>query len=746
LFGILVVVTFHSVAKARFPGGLLFLVGAGIALGQSIAPKPLPPEALERNGDARMFIWGNGRSEAMISTHGPFTSYQVNVDANGQNITNDAANEPSISIDPTNRNKMVIGWRQFDSVSSNFRQAGWGFTSNGGASWTFPGVLENNVFRSDPVLASNDVGHFFYLSLLTTFFDTMWRSLDGGQSWANLGQATGGDKQWFTIDNTNSTGHGFQYQCWSNTPGGSNYGGRQFSRSTDGGFTWMNPIFLPNTPSWGTPDVDANGNLFIGGVNLDNGQIWSLRSSNARNAAVTPTFDRIVNVSLGGNIIAGESINPVGIVGQIFVAADRSGSATNNNVYMLASPRRFAATNGSDVMFIRSTDGGETFNTPVRINDDPINQSKWHWFGTMAVAPHGRVDAVWLDTRNATNNTDSQLFYSYSLDGGITWSANVQVSEAFNPFLGYPNQDKIGDYITMVSDIGGGNVAYTATFNGEQDIYYIRVAPPALQLLNIATRMRVQTGDKTLIAGFIVTGTEPKKVIIRGIGPSLNGISAVLSDPVLELHQGSVTLATNDNWKTRTDGTSQQAEVEATTIPPANDLESAIVTTLNPGSYTAVLSGKNGGTGVGVVEVYDLNQASNSELGNISSRGFVETNDNVMIGGFIVGGNNADGKATVLIRAIGPSLSGSGVPDVLPDPTLELHDNNGGTVATNDNWKINDQTQRSQESAVRATTIPPANDFESAIVVTLSPGPYTAVVRGKNNGTGVGLVEIYNLH
>ena len=732
--------------KAKLLISLVLALGASIAFGQTVARKPLFTEELERYGDPPMFIWGNGVSDAMISQHGPFTSYQVNVDTNGQNITGDAANEPSISVDPTDHNKMVIGWRQFNSVSSNFRQAGWGFTSNGGVSWTFPGVLENNVFRSDPVLASNDVGHFFYLSLLNNFFDDMWRSADSGQSWTNLSPATGGDKQWFSIDNTNSTGHGFQYQCWSGVSGGSNYGGRQFSRSTNGGVTWMSPIFLPNTPSWGTPDVDANGNLFIGGVNLDNGQIWMLRSSNARNAAVTPTFDRVVNVSLGGNILAGESINPVGIVGQIFVAADRSGSASNNNVYMLASPRRFGATNGSDVMFVRSTDGGVTFSAPVRINDDPINQSKWHWFGTMSVAPNGRIDAVWLDTRNAANNTDSQLFYSYSLDAGGTWSANVSVSDAFNPFLGYPNQNKIGDYITIVSDIAGGNVAYTATFNGEQDIYYVRVAPPALRLLNISTRLRVQTGDKTLIAGFIVTGSEPKKVIIRGIGPSLSGVGVVLSDPVLELHQGNVTLAINDNWKTRSDGTSQQAEVEATTIPPGNDLESAIVATLNPGSYTAILSGKNGGTGVGVVEVYDLAQAANSELANISSRGFVETNDNVMIGGFIVGGTNADGKATVLIRAIGPSLAAAGVQGVLPDPTLELHNSNGGTVATNDNWKINDQTQQSQESAVRATTIPPANDLESAIVATLSPGPYTAVVRGKNGGTGVALVEVYNFH
>jgi hypothetical protein len=732
------------VSKAKLLTALVLALGTSAAFGQFAPAKPLPTEELERFGDFPMFIWGNGRSEPMISQHGPFTSYQVNVDANGQNITNDAANEPSISIDATDRNKMVIGWRQFDSVSSNFRQAGWGFTSNGGVSWTFPGVLENNVFRSDPVLASNDIGHFFYLSLLTTFFDNVWRSLDSGQSWTNLGPATGGDKQWFTIDNTNSSGHGFQYQSWSTA--GNNYGGRQFSRSTDGGSSWMNPINIPNSPIWGTLDVNSKGDLFIGGVNGDNLQNWCVRSSDARNGGITPSFNQATAVNLGGNIVAGKSINPEGILGQIFLAVDRSGASTNDNVYMLASVAPVGFGTGSDVMFARSTNNGQSFSAPHRINDDPVNHSKWHWFGTMAVAPHGRIDAVWLDTRNAANNTDSQLFYSYSLDGGDTWSANVEVSDAFDPFIGYPNQNKIGDYITIVSDIGGGNVAYTATFNDEEDIYYVRVAPPPLQLLNISTRMRVSAGDKVLIAGFIITGTDPKKVIIRGIGPSLGGVSGALSDPILELHQGTATLAINDNWKTRQDGSSQQAEVEATTIPPAHDLESAIVMTLSPGNYTAVLSGKGTASGIGVVEVYDLAENTNSQLSNISSRGFVDVNNDIMIGGLIVGGANTDGKATVLVRAIGPSLVSSGVQGPLADPTLELHDSNGSTLATNDNWKINDQTQQSQESAIRATTIPPVNDLESAIVTTLSPGAYTAVVRGKNNGTGVGLVEVYNLH
>jgi hypothetical protein len=164
-------------------------------------------------------------SPGMVSQFGNFTSYQVNVNSSGQNIVGDAANEPSICVDPTNPLKMSIGWRQFNNVSSNFRQAGWTYTINGGTSWTFPGVLENNVFRSDPVLNSDATGRFFYLSLLQSFFDDIWRSLDGGQTWTDIAGADGGDKQWFTIDNTNSSGHGFQYQIWSTA--GNNFGGRQ---------------------------------------------------------------------------------------------------------------------------------------------------------------------------------------------------------------------------------------------------------------------------------------------------------------------------------------------------------------------------------------------------------------------------------------------------------------------------------------------------------------------------------------
>ena len=271
-------------------------------------------------------------------------------------------------------------------------------------------------------------------------------------------------------------------------------------------------------------------------------------------------------------------------------------------------------------------------------------------------------------------------------------------------------------------------------------IGYDPVPTPTGQLLNISTRMEVLNGDQVLIGGFIVTGTDPKRIIVRGIGPSLP-VGGTLSDPTLELHQGSTTLATNDNWKINDQtGQSQEADIRATTIQPTNNLESAILTTLSPGSYTAILAGRNGGTGVGLVEVYDLAQGANSRLGNISSRGFVDTGDNVMIGGFIVGGGSGD-SARVLVRALGPSVPVAGA---LGDPTLELHDGSGTTIATNDNWKTRSDGV-SQQAEIEATTIPPTNDLESALVQTLPPGNYTAIVRGKNNSTGVGLVEVYNL-
>src|SRR4029077_3888159 len=304
---------------------------------------------------------------------------------------------------------------------------------------------------------------------------------NGGQTWTEQSpdRSAGGDKEWFTIDKTGGPGHGFQYQIYDSANCvGSGVG---FQRSTNGGTTWQSPVNIPNAPIYGTLDVDTNGNVFVGGWTGSTG-FRCVRSSNAQIAGQTPSFDRNTAVSLGGSLLYPGAINPEGLAGQVFLAVDRSGGATNNNIYMLCSVLP-AGRSTTDVMFVRSTDGGLTFSTPRKINDDANFQAKWHWFGTFAVAPNGRLDAVWYDNRNASND-DSQLFYSFSTDAGVTWSPNVAVSNAFNPHEGYPNQNKIGDYITMVSDNTGGNVAYSATFNfnaargqHEEDVYYVRVSP-----------------------------------------------------------------------------------------------------------------------------------------------------------------------------------------------------------------------------------------------------------------------------
>ncbi len=255
--------------------------------------------------------------------------------------------------------------------------------------------------------------------------------------------------------------------------------------------------------------------------------------------------------------------------------------------------------------------------------------------------------------------------------------------------------------------------------------------PLAPNLGNISTRISVGTDDNVLIGGFIVTGEGDKNVIVRAIGPSLGeaGVAGALADPVLELHDGSgAIIATNDNWKA-----TQQSAIEATTVAPTNDKESAIVKRLTPGNYTAVVRGKNRGTGVGLVEAYGLD--GTAKLANISTRGLVQTDDNVMIGGFII--LNAGTPTNVIVRAIGPSLAG--VSNALADPTLELRDGEGTLLASNDDWKDTQKTE------IIATTVAPTKDKESAIVRTLGAGNYTAIVRGKNNSTGVALVEAYNL-
>ncbi len=268
--------------------------------------------------------------------------------------------------------------------------------------------------------------------------------------------------------------------------------------------------------------------------------------------------------------------------------------------------------------------------------------------------------------------------------------------------------------------------------NGTYQITALNDGVTAVGFLNISTRLRVDTGDNALIGGFLVTGNAPKKVIIRAIGPSLAPLPGRLSDPTLELRDsaGGMIFA-NDNWVESL----QVQEIIDSTIPPNDDLEAAIVATLTPGSYTAVMRGVNNTIGIGLMEVYDLAPNVLSRLANISSRGLVETGDSVMIGGFIV-----DNQAShVIVRALGPSLTPFGIPNALSDPNLSLHDSQGAIIAFNDDW------QETNQAAIEATGIPPSDENESAILATVAPGNYTAIVRGQDDTTGVGLVEVYNL-
>jgi len=278
-----------------------------------------------------------------------------------------------------------------------------------------------------------------------------------------------------------------------------------------------------------------------------------------------------------------------------------------------------------------------------------------------------------------------------------------------------------------------GALYYLAQGSGGQ---VFRVSALPAQALNISGRARVETGQGVVISGFIVTGTTPKRVGVRALGPSLAnfGVLGPLADPIIQLNRGDGSLVmVNDNWKN-----TQQTEITAAGLAPPNDREAALIATLPAGNYTAIVSGKNGGTGVTLAEVYDLDQAADSRLANISTRATVGTGSDVLIGGFITG--SKIGATRVAIRALGPSLQQFGIANPLPDPRLELHNANGALLTSNDNW----QSDAGQAALITGYGLAPPNSVESAIAISLAPGPYTAIVTGKNNQTGIGLIEIYD--
>jgi hypothetical protein len=314
-----------------------------------------------------------------------------------------------------------------------------------------------------------------------------------------------------------------------------------------------------------------------------------------------------------------------------------------------------------------------------------------------------------LQNSTIANNTADEASGGQGLAGpvrGQTDGSNIQISA---------NRTTAGVQMTGLSDNVGS-------------------LPAAGQPLNFSTRGKVGTGENVLISGFIITGSSAKKVIVRAAGPSLTqqGVAGALSDSTLALYNSAgALLASNDNWRD-----SQQAEIIATSLQPSNNLESAIVRTLSPGTYTAVMNGKNGATGIGLVEIYDLQTAS-STLGNVSTRGFVGTGDDVLISGIIVGNGS---NPTMVARALGPSLAGAGIQNPLADPVLELHDGNGALIAENNSWAD------TQPELIQATGLAPQDSRDAAIMISPAPGTYTMVLRGRSDTTGVALVEVFQIN
>ena len=421
----------------------------------------------------------------------------------------------------------------------------------------------------------------------------------------------------------------------------------------------------------------------------DNRAIWAVGLRNPYTFAFQPGTGRLFINDVGQN--TWEEIND-GIVGSNYGWSMCEGACSPPNPNY--RDPLFQYGHGSSGTTGCALVGGAFYNPPV--NQFPPSYVGKYFFSDLC--------SGWIRLMDPSNNTASD----------------------FATGLSTPVDLKVGP---------DGSLYYLIQGNGGQ-VWKISTTPPS-QAMNISSRSHVASGDNVMIGGFIISGGADKSVIIRAIGPSLQqfNVPNPLADPVLELHGPTGTLITsNDNWKQ-----TQQALIESTGLAPTNDLESAIVATLQPGSYTAIVSGQGGAAGIGLVEVYDLDLAATSKLANISTRSFVQTGDNRLIGGFILGGNG--GAANVIVRAIGPSLTSTGVPNALADPTLELRDSNGALLLSDDNW----QDDSNQAAQITASGLAPSNPLESAISASLLPGAYTAIVSGKNGGTGIGVVEIYNI-
>ena len=562
--------------------------------------------------------------------------------------------------------------------------------------------------------------------------------------------------------------------------------------SDNGGTTWSAPAYVHSTATnaqGSQPVFLPNGRLVIVYFNLSTSILQCVISTDGGATFGSPKSIASVAEYDEPSIRTG-SVLPSAV-------ADR----TNGNIYVVYQARN--ASGNPKIGFTKSTDGGNNWSSPIAISDNPAGSGVFN--PAINVSPDGQtLTVVFYDHRNNPgSNVLVDLYLAQSFDGGATWKPNIRLTSVSTDASLAPLTDSgymLGDYMG-VGETTNVNVpavpVWVDTRTGNPDPFIARVgiAPqvdftsweaarlslhqindPALggqagdadmdgednssefqsktdpndpnsvvrtaKQINISTRLNVLTGDNVGIGGFVITGPGQKKVVLRGIGPSLTaaGVPNVMQDPVLELHDhtGAV-IAFNNDWQD-----SQKTEIQNAGFAPGNSKEAAMVQTLSPGAYTVIVkgNGNTNNTGVALVEVYDVDPGSTATLTNISTRGFADTGDNVMIGGQIVGrglGVNGAGSVKVVLRALGPSLTFSGISNVLQDPVLDLHNGNGDIIASNDNWRS------AQQADIQATGLAPRDDRESAILTVLTQGNYTAILTGKNGTTGVALIEAYKV-
>ena len=548
------------------------------------------------------------------------------------------------------------------------------------------------------------------------------------------------------------SGNVFAYGC----PGANNQAGRAYLRvfgSTAGAATEIIPT--THTPAAGDQfgySIALSGNRVVVGApfadsnGADDGEVdfFSFDSNlkiltETRRQSFLPNEQLGTSVAIGGNVTLGGAPNPPG-AGTVFVyedevlrsalkASDRAtGDLFGESVDISGDTAVVGAwgedDNGTDAgaayVFVRQSVTTWSQQQKLTASDARPGDN----FSIHAVAIEGDTIVVGADAWDLQVDGDNAgAAYVFTRSGTVwTQQAELNGNAADNFGIGV---DLSGDTMLI-----GARAADATGGPSRAGAAYIYRLPHTLA--NVSTRLRVETGDNVLIGGFIVTGTQAKRVIVRAIGPSLP-LADKVADPTLELYQGNTLLYSNDNW---VDSVNKQSIINSG-VAPTSDLESAIVATLpaNNAQYTAIVRGVNGGTGIGVVEAYDLDASVNSKLANISTRGLVQTGDNVLFAGTIVTGA---APQKVIIRALGPSVP---VPGRITDPTLELHDSNGALLEANDNWVDSPNKQ-----AIIDSTVPPTNDLESAIVRTLSPANYTAIVRGTGGTVGIAVVEVYALN